>query len=438
MLRNKKRAKTKTEQFFGIKPPLLEVASGGFCSDNFSTLKMKATKILLVIAIVGGLGFTAGYTLVQHSLKQQEAEWTIEKNNLENSLAEAQSRPATIQTQTFAAPIQIVQVTNKISPEEILERLIKMKVSPDDPRSVRLLIHQFENLVDAETAALPVIRAFLARNEDMEYDARFSRGFRNGNVPTEFSVPPSLRLGLLETVKNIGGDDAETVLVETLKTTGRGIEVAYLARALQETAPDKYRDVALASARELLDSPIANPSDPLEKFDRNYLYGVFSFFNDNSATSLAQSQLVQTNGQIDQTALRYLQQTMSTQSVALAVQLYQDPRVSSDAKEPLARVALAYAGADAQADQLYQTAINDPNMSAEDRRNLIEDLNQDGLPNGKNLTQADLPLIQNRISMIEQLAPNAMDQVNANAFKEAYKDLSKMRDRLSDPPAPAQ
>jgi hypothetical protein len=69
---------------------------------------------------------------------------------------------------------------------------------------------------------------------------------------------------------------------------------------------------------------------------------------------------------------------------------------------------------------------------------LIEDLNQDGFPDTKNLTARDLPLIENRLALIEQLAPTAMDEVNLAAFKEAYKDLFNMRAKISSqtPPAP--
>ncbi|HEX3102626.1 MAG TPA: hypothetical protein VHQ01_12570, partial [Pyrinomonadaceae bacterium] len=185
---------------------------------------------------------------------------------------------------------------------------------------------------------------------------------------------------MLEAAKRIGGSDAEQLLADTLKTTGRGIEVAYLTRALQEMAPNKYRSLALSSARELLTSPIADPSDPLGRFDRNYLFGVFAFYNDNSAASLAQSQLILTNGALDAVALRYLQQTMSSNSLPMIAQLYQDPRIAADQKEPLARVALAYAGTSDQANQMLANAINDPNMSADARKNLIEDLNETGFP----------------------------------------------------------
>jgi hypothetical protein len=37
----------------------------------------------------------------------------------------------------------------------------------------------------------------------------------------------------------------------------------------------------------------------------------------------------------------------------------------------------------------------------------------------------------NRIQLIEELAPDAMDDVNAAAFQEAYKDLVNMYVRLA-------
>jgi hypothetical protein len=389
---------------------------------------MKVKGIVLTIAIAGGIGFAAAYAMVGHSFAKREAAWQADRDRLENALAAAQGVPVTVKT--LAGPAQIIQVTNIVSPEEIVERLMTMKAATGDPRSVRLLLHQFESLIAAGPAALPAIRNFLQRNQDAEYDVGFVRGGRDGNIPLEFSVPPSLRLGLLEAAKRIGGDSAEQLLAETLKTTGRGIEVAYLARALQQMAPDKYRSLALASARELLTSPLADPSDPLGKYDRNYLFGVFILFNDNSIASLAQSQVVLTNGQLDSVALRYLQQTMSSNTVPMVSQLYQDPRIAADQKEPLARAALTYAGLDERANQLIQAAINDPHMPADARRNLIEDLNETGFPDPKHLTDADAPLIRNRIALIERLAAGATDPVNIRAFQEAYKDLNHMLNQV--------
>jgi hypothetical protein len=98
--------------------------------------------------------------------------------------------------------------------------------------------------------------------------------------------------------------------------------------------------------------------------------------------------------------------------------------------EPLAREALAYVGTDAEAESIWLEAINDPALSAGQRRNLIEDLNEDGFPNPKRITLDDVPLIQSRLLLIDQLAAESLDDVNAEAFDEAKKDLENMLTKL--------
>ena len=95
-------------------------------------------------------------------------------------------------------------------------------------------------------------------------------------------------------------------------------------------------------------------------------------------------------------------------------------------QDPAARAALSFVGADPDAEAYWMGAINDPNLPAEERKDLIEDLNEDGLSNPKHPGPEDLPLILNRLQLIEELAPDAMDRVNADAFAEAYKDLNNM------------
>jgi len=97
---------------------------------------------------------------------------------------------------------------------------------------------------------------------------------------------------------------------------------------------------------------------------------------------------------------------------------------------PEAREALSYVGTDANAEAVWLNAINDPTIPANERKDLIEDLNEDGFPDPHHITADDLPLVMTRIAMIEQIAPNAMDDTNAAAFAEAYKDLTNM---LNDP-----
>src|SRR5439155_21399053 len=171
---------------------------------------------------------------------------------------------------------------------------------------------------------------------------------------------------------------------------------------------------------------------PLDRNERDHLFSVLTLYGDTSYVEAAQAQLLRADGEVDRSALRYLQQSLGQQAVPIAAQWYNDPRITDPAKkEPLARLALSYVGADTQANEFYQRAINDLALSKNHRRNLIEDLNQDGFPDTRNLTARDLPLIQSRLALIEQLAPNAADLVNAAAFKEAYKDLLNMRDRVA-------
>jgi hypothetical protein len=98
-----------------------------------------------------------------------------------------------------------------------------------------------------------------------------------------------------------------------------------------------------------------------------------------------------------------------------------------------ARAALDLVGADPVAESVWVEAINDPNLSDHDRQDLIEDLNENGFADPHNLTADDLPLVLNRLDLIDQLAPDAMDQVNSDAFDEAYKDLNNMLDKLTRP-----
>jgi hypothetical protein len=300
-----------------------------------------------------------------------------------------------------------------------------------------------EELVQAGPAALPAIREFLARNEDIELDLSGIQGraARNSKLPGDFVLPPSVRMGLFDVVRRIDGEEAEQLLADTLPATGRGLEVAYLARLLEEMSPHKYRDVALSAARALLaNTAPLNSSSPLDRNHRDYLFAVLSFYGDAGFANVAQTQLLRADSQIDRGALRYLQQTLGAQSVTIAAQTYQNPVLLTNAaaKEPLARLALNFVGADSQANEFYQQAINDPVLTKGHRSNLIEDLNEDGFADPRNITINDLPLIQNRIALIEQLAPSAMDEVNAAAFKEAYKDLLNMRAKVTGQPPPVR
>ena len=97
-------------------------------------------------------------------------------------------------------------------------------------------------------------------------------------------------------------------------------------------------------------------------------------------------------------------------------------------QDPDARVALSLVGVDPDAEDYWISAINDPTLPPEERKDFIEDLNETGLANPHQPGADDLPIIASRLQLIEELASNpnfiaGLDQVNKDAFAEAHKDL---------------
>ena len=374
---------------------------------------------------------------VKHAARVAElqAQWDTERAELEIALAHARQQARLVRTSALPTSTPVLE-EHRLSPAEIIERLRSLRLSTGASTTpvLRQAVYWLEELTLAGQAALPAIGEFLGRYEDTDLETSF---FQSKNVrprvPLDFTLPPSLRFGLFDVVRRIGGGDAESMLLESLRHTGRGVEVSYLAAALEEMAPGKYRDDILAVTRSLLaDTSVFNAVSPLDRGHREYLFGVLLAFGDAGFAGEAQAQLVRADSQVDRGALKYLQETLGPKAVPILEQAYQNPSLTNSAgKEPLARLALAYVGADPHANQFYEKTINDPLLNKSHRKNLIEDLNQDGFKDTKNLGASDLPLIENRIALIEQLAPSAMDEANAAAFREAYKDLVNMRTKAS-------
>jgi hypothetical protein len=101
--------------------------------------------------------------------------------------------------------------------------------------------------------------------------------------------------------------------------------------------------------------------------------------------------------------------------------------------DPAARNALKRVGIDPQSERYWIAAINNPYLPPNERKDLIEDLNEDGLSDPRHPAEIDLPLIAARLKLVETLLPDAMDKVNAEALKEAQKDLQNMYVKLTGP-----
>ena len=78
-----------------------------------------------------------------------------------------------------------------------------------------------------------------------------------------------------------------------------------------------------------------------------------------------------------------------------------------DEVEAEARALLNFVGQDADAGAVWAAAINDSDLTAETRQQLIEALDVSGLPDLQRLTPEYLPLILSRLAIVEQLPPRA-------------------------------
>ena len=101
-------------------------------------------------------------------------------------------------------------------------------------------------------------------------------------------------------------------------------------------------------------------------------------------------------------------------------------RMQARVKDLLARLSTDSLGIDPEAEQYWLAAINDSNIEADDRRELILALETAGFADPTSLSADDLPLIAGRIALVEELAPNAIDNVNAAALQEVYQTLVSM------------
>jgi hypothetical protein len=394
-----------------------------------SRLKVVLPFVAASLFIAGGWAAQRRARSLDARLAAERARWETDRAELEAALALASVRPLPVIVSAPVGPLPL-------SPRAIIERLRALPQG-DSPRVLQLAVHWLEELSGHGAGALPAIRDALATGQDRDLDAGWierGRGWRE-RLPGDFVAPPSLRLGLLDVVRRVGGPEAEDLLAVSLSTSGRGVELAWLTRVLHESAPNRHREAALAAAHQLLAAGATPPGGSLlDRHHRDHLFAVLAFYGDVSYAATAQRDLVKPEG-VDGAALSYLRRTLGARSVDFAIQAYQDPRLADPGRRvPLARLALEYVGSDPAATDLWQKAIADLAMPRGARKDLIEDLNDKGFPDPDHPTARDLPLIETRLALIEKLAPGTTDPVNAAAFAEAYRDLQDMRRRAQGTP----
>jgi hypothetical protein len=192
-----------------------------------------------------------------------------------------------------------------------------------------------------------------------------------------------------------------------LSTTGRGVEVAYLAVMLEQMAPGKYRDAAISAAKELLlTPPSAENLDRLDTLAKSYLYGVLEFYKDTSFAANAQQVLVGPDGRLNTDALDYLSKTLKEQSAAALYAAYQNPSLTNQMdKMDLGRELLGYVGQSSQANQFLTETLQNRDLDPRTKSFVVAQLAGGGF--GPFATEApqDPQVINSRVQLLTALQP---------------------------------
>ena len=343
---------------------------------------MKQLIAILAAALIGG---TATYVLTRDAPPPREERETNDSHLA--TLAALRSENKSLKAKANQREIITVEVPEKAEAESLpnaahyIAQLQTLQAT--DGRTKRRAVHYFESLVDIGEDALPPIEEFLAASQDLEFnlppepvpeprnerEAR-RRKWREGEAGRYFkpfpkpdnSFPPTLRLGLLETIAHIGGDSAEVLLLKVLEKTLRGVEVAYLEIALQEVAPDQYLDRILAVTRGILANPptVAEDASELDRRTKGYLYSILVKHNDRVFVETAKGLLITEDGSLDGYALSYLRQVLGAEAMPILLAAYKDPRITNEFhKAALRDAALRFIGTSPEADAIFQESVKE-------------------------------------------------------------------------------
>ncbi len=120
---------------------------------------------------------------------------------------------------------------------------IDLKQGPITPEQAEQWKVGRQALVAQGAAAVPAIREFLLQNQDAQLTAA-----NGGSLLGE----TSMRLSMIEALRQIGGPEATAAMLETLQNSSAPSELARLAQNLEQVAPGQYRQELVSAANAAL------------------------------------------------------------------------------------------------------------------------------------------------------------------------------------------
>ncbi len=238
---------------------------------------------------------------------------------------------------------------------EIIEKLRVLK--NDDSRIFqRRIIHYFESLLELGPASVPAMIAFLNEVNDVIFfdrehykqisivgtfqihpssglvglyglkgekpDPIYYRSNKRlpslkGIVPWAF-VPKSMRLGIVETLVMMGGDEARAGLVVALNTTRDGFEVAMLDVCFRMMETPNQKELVTNVIHKILNEFPDYPQTNFEQSSREYLFTLLVKYNDHRYVPVAKDRIVdEATGRMNPNSVEYLISTLGPDALTI-------------------------------------------------------------------------------------------------------------------------
>lgn len=155
-------------------------------------------------------------------------------------------------------------------PKEVVDSIVSIATLTNEVTHEQAVkFHEgLTELIRQGAASVPAIQDYLDKNVDSNY----------GNVKgAEELGYNSLRHALVDTLKQIGGPEAEGSMLHVLQTTAEPNEVAELGKDLEQMAPGQHRDEVMQAAKEALDMAYNGQLDA--NIERGPLFRLFQMYN---------------------------------------------------------------------------------------------------------------------------------------------------------------
>lgn len=300
--------------------------------------------------------------------------------------------------------------------QQLIARLLAVDrhgtLTREQAEELNQLLHQ---LVEQGAAAVPAIRDFLAKNEDLDFDA-ISGG--------QYVDVGTLRLGMIAALQQIKDPAAMDTMVQTLQSTADPLELAVLTGGLENLAPNEYRQMEVAAARESLAMAAKNQ---LDGRDASPVFEVLQMYGDASVAA----DLAGAVSKWNYWATLALAGLPNGAGIPSLIHLAQDPSLytvqgGDIALRPLAQAALQYPDALnalvnlAQANQIPDNAW--PGVAAALRGTYLQYGSQVLLQQPPT-TWSDAQ-IQARVAMIDQLLAGTANPAGRQALQSARNSLT--------------